>query len=102
MVAVQRDFLGDGEIVLRRVFPVDEPDIHGVLARRRLHRHAVAQQAVHRLVVVVQTAVGVVGLGAQPVERAADLRGMVITLGEIGGEQIFFDIAVIRAVSPIT
>ena len=49
--------------------PVDELDGLGDLAGLDLHRHAVAQQAVDRLVVVVEAAVGVVGLGAQFVER---------------------------------
>ena len=45
MVALERDFLGDGEIVLLRVVPVDEMDGLGDLAGLDLHGHAVAQRA---------------------------------------------------------
>ena len=69
VVAAQRHFLGDGEVVLLRLLPVDELDRLGDLAGLDLHRHAVAQQAVNRLVVVVEAAVGIVRLGAQLVER---------------------------------
>ena len=68
VVAVQRDFLGDGEVVLLRLVPVDEVDGFRDLARLDLHRHAVAQQAVDGLVVPVEAAVVVVRLGAQHVD----------------------------------
>ena len=74
MVALERDFLGDGEVVLLRLVPVDEVDGLGDLARLDLHRHAVAQQAVDGLVVAVEAAAVVVRLGAQLVDGAADLR----------------------------
>ena len=69
VVARERHLLGDGEVVCLRVVPVDEPDGLGDLAGLDLHRHAVAEQAVDGLVVVVEAAVGVVRLGAEQVER---------------------------------
>ena len=83
VVALKRDFLGDGEIVFFRVNPVNQPNINSILAHH-LHRHAIAQQAVDSLVIVVQAAVRVVGISAQPVERAADLRRAVAALAQVG------------------
>ncbi len=98
---LQRDFLGDGEVVLLRLLPVDEVDGLGDLARLDLHRHAVAQQAVDGLVVAVEAAVVVVRLGAQLVEGRADLRRRVAALGQLGGEQVLLDVAVAVAVGPV-
>ena len=42
VVAAQGHFLGNGEIVLLRLCPIDELDRLGDLARFDLHRHAVA------------------------------------------------------------
>ena len=101
VVAVQGDFLGNGEVVLLRLLPVDEVDGLRDLARLDLHGHAVAQQAVNGLVVAVEAAAVVVRLGAQYVERPADLRRAVAALGQVGGEQAFFDVAVAVAVGPV-
>ncbi len=70
VVALERHLLGDGEVVLLRLVPVDEVDGFRDLARLDLHRHAVAQQAVDGLVVAVERAAVVVRLGAQLVEGA--------------------------------
>ena len=48
------DLLGDGEVILLRVLPVDQPDGLRVLADVGLHLHAVAQQFVDRAVAVVE------------------------------------------------
>ena len=101
VVAAQRHLLRDGEVVLLRLLPVDELDGLGDLAGLDLHRHAVAQQAVDLLVVVVEAAVGIARLGAQLVEGFGDLRRAVAALGQVGGEQAFLDVAVVRAVGPI-
>ncbi len=42
-----------------------------------------------------------VRLGAQFVDCAADLCRGVVVFGKVGGEQIFFDVAVVGAVGPI-
>ena len=83
------------------IVPVDEVDGLGDLARLDLHRHAVAQQAVDGLVVAVERAVVVVRLGAQLVQRDADLRRGVAALGQPGREQLLFDVAVAVAVGPV-
>ena len=101
VVALERHFLGDGEVVLLGLAPVDEVDGLGDLARLDLHRHAVAQQAVDGLVVAVEGAVVVVRLGAQLVERRADLRRGVAALRQPGREQAFLDVAVAVAVGPV-
>ena len=97
----QGDFLGDGEVVLLRLLPVDEMDGFRDLARLDLHRHAVAQQAVDGLVVAVEAAVVVVRLGAQRIDRAADLRRAVAAFRQVGREQPFLDVAVAVAVGPV-
>ena len=71
------------------------------LARLDLHRHAVAQQVVDGLVVAVEAAVVVVGLGAQLVEGRANLSCGVATLRQVGREHPFLDVAVAVAVGPI-
>ena len=101
VVALERHFLGDGEVVLLRLVPVDEVDGLRDLARLDLHRHAVAQQVVDGLVVAVEAAVVVVRLGAQLVEGHADLRRGVAALGQPGREQPFLDVAVAVAVGPV-
>ena len=68
VVALERHLLGDGEVVLLRLVPVDEVDGLRDLARLDLHRHAVAQQVVDGLVVAVERAAVVVRLGAQLVQ----------------------------------
>ena len=69
VVALERHLLGDGEVVLLRLVPVDEVDGLRDLARLDLHRHAVAQQAVDGLVVAVEAC----GCGCPP--RCAACRG---------------------------
>ena len=51
-----RDLLGDREVVLLRVLPVDEPDGLGLLAGTRLDLDAVAQQSIDVLVGLVEVA----------------------------------------------
>jgi hypothetical protein len=36
------NFLGDGEMIILRILPINEPDIHGILAYARLHLHGVS------------------------------------------------------------
>jgi len=101
VVAAQRHFLRDGEVVLLRLLPIDDFDRFGDLAGLDLHRHAVVEQAVNLLVVVVEGAVGIASLGAKLVEGFGDLRRAVAALGEVGGQQALLDIAVVRAGGPI-
>ena len=68
VIALERHLLGDGEVVLLRLVPVDEVDGLRDLACLDLHRHAVAQQVVDGLVVAVERSVVVVRLGAQLVQ----------------------------------
>ena len=49
-----RDFLSDGEVVLLRVLPVDQPNGLGILPDASLHLYAIAQQFIDSLVAVVQ------------------------------------------------
>ena len=51
---LQRYLLGQREVILLRVFPVDQVDRLMRLARSDLHRHAVAQELVGAKVGLVQ------------------------------------------------
>lgn len=57
VATLQRHFLGQREIVVLRLRPIDQMHRLGHPAGLDLDRHAVAQQLVHRLVVGVQRAV---------------------------------------------
>ena len=65
------DFLGDGEVVLLRVLPVDQPDGLRVLADLGLHLHAVAQQLIDRAVAVVEALARVARRLVEQVQRPA-------------------------------
>ena len=101
VLASQRDLFGNREIVLCWLVPIHEVDCFRGLPRFDFHVHAVAQQAIHRLVVVIQAAVGIAGFRGQPVECPADLRRAVAALGQVGRQQPDFDVAVVRPVRPI-
>src|SRR5208337_986313 len=100
-VPLQRHFFGYGEVVLLGLVPVDK--VHGLsnLARFRLYRHAVAQQIVDGVVVAIECATMVVGLGVQLVQGHADLRWRVAALFQPLGEYTFLDVAVTRTISPV-
>lgn len=99
--ALDGDFFSDREVVGFWVFPVDELDGFGVLAGGGFDLNAVAQEFVDFFVVVVEAAGGLVGCGVEFVEGLADLGGCVALLGEVGGEELFFDVAVAFAVFPV-
>ena len=101
VLASQRDLLGDREIVFPWLVPIHQVDRFRHLPRFGFHVHAVSQQAIHRLVVVIQAAVGIAGFGGQPVECPTDLRRAVAALGQIGRQQSDVDVAVVRPVGPI-
>src|SRR6266511_976558 len=67
-------------------------------SRLDLSRHAVAQQFVDLLVIAVQAAAVVVGLGAQRVDCFVDLRRAVAVPAQVSREQMFLDVAVVVAV----
>ena len=101
MVPLERHLLGNGEIVLLGLPPVDEVDGFRHLARLGLYGYAVAQQVVDSPVVTVERAAVVVGFGAEFVESRVDLRWRVTALGQPCREQVLLDIAVVAAVSPV-
>ena len=101
LVPLERHLLGNSEIVLLRLLPVDEVDGFRHLARLGLHGHAVAQQVVDSVVVAVKPAAVVIRFGAESVESRADLRRRVTALVQPCREQALFDVAVAVAVSPV-
>ena len=73
VVAGDRDLLRYGEVVVFRVLPVDQPDGLGLLADSGLDVHAVAQQAVHVLVGLVEIAAAAERrVALQPIDRLTD------------------------------
>src|SRR3989442_220207 len=73
------DFLGDGEVIVLRVLPINEPDIYCVLAHPGLHLHGVAQQLIHGPVAVIEALAGVARRLVEQMQRSRDQR-LVVTL----------------------
>ena len=97
-----RDFLGDGEVVVLRMLPVDQPDGLRVLADLGLHLHAVAQQVVDRPVAVVEALAGVARRLVEHVQRPGDQRLVVALLLQPGTRsKLRLDVAVALAVGPV-
>ncbi len=92
--AVEGNFFGDREVVGFWVLPVNELNGFGVLAGGGFDLDAVAQEFVDFFVVVVEASSGFVGGAVEFVEGLADLVGSVALLGEVGGEEGCFDVAV--------
>ena len=75
--AAQSHLFRHRKIVLLRLLPIDEMNRLRHLPRLDLHRHAVAQQGVRRLIVAVWIAAVIVRLGAQLVQGHGDLRRVI-------------------------
>ena len=99
--ALDGDFFGDREVVCFWGFPVDQLDGSGGLAGAGFDLDAVVEKGVDGFVVVVKAAGGFVGFGTEFVEGLGDLGGGVVLAGEVVGEELFFDVAVARAVLPV-
>ncbi len=65
VVALERHLLGNREVVLARLVPVDEMNRFRNLAGLDLDRHPVAQELVDGLVVPVEIAAVVIRIGLQ-------------------------------------
>ena len=100
-VALERHLFGDGEVVLLRLLPIHELHGLGGLGGIGLYRHAVAQQLVDGLVVGIEIAAVVVGLGAQLVESRADLRRGISAPRQPRRQNPRLDVAVAVAVAPV-
>lgn len=99
--AFDRHFLGDGEVVVLRLFPVDQPDRDMVLARARLHLHPIAQQVINLLVAVVEVFAGVASRLVQLVKGTVDeVIGHSLLL-QPGAQQFWFDVGVAKPVDPV-
>ena len=82
VLALDRDLLGDDEVVRVRVAPVDEPDGLEVLADVALDLHAVAQQVVDLAVGVVERLAGSQRDSCQELLDGATDELLVDTAGE--------------------
>ena len=101
VTAAQRHFLHDHKIIRRCVFPVDQLDLLKRLPRLGLNIDAVAQQAIDRLVVVVEAAVRVVRLDLEQVDGSPDLLQRVARRQQVGAQQLLLDVAVVRTVGAV-
>ena len=96
------DFLGDGEVVVLRIFPIDQPDRLGLLAGCRRRFHAIAEQAVDFAVGVVEGLGAADGRGAlQFVDGFADDAFAMALQPQPLREEVRFDIGIARAVDPV-
>ena len=96
------NFLGDGEMIILRMLPINEPDIHRILTHARLHLHGVAQHVIHGAVPVVEALAGVARRLVEEVERPRDERLVVtLLLAEKLPQQGFLNVPVAFAVSPV-
>ena len=100
MLAAHGDFFGNSKIIFRRVLPVDKVHRFVILADGRLDLGAITQQLIHVFVVGVEGFVRIIGCRPQRIERFGDQRGGITTPAEVGTQQGFFDVAVIRPVFP--
>ena len=73
VAALQCHFLGQREVVLLRVLPVDQVHRLVRLARRDLHRHAVAQELVGAKVRLVEGDAGRIRGGLQLLQRGGNV-----------------------------
>ena len=101
--ARHRHFLGDGEVVLLRALPVDEPDGLHVLADLGLHLHPVAQQVVHSTVAVIEALARIARRLVEEVHRPRHERLVVaLLLAQERPQQRLLDVAVALAVGPVS
>ena len=93
-------FLGNGEVVLLMVLPINQPHSLRVFADLGLHLHAVAQQVINGTVPVVETLAAVARCLLQFVQRLADQAvGMSLSFQPIA-QQFRLDVAVAFAFEP--
>ena len=101
MIPGERHLLGNGEIVLLGVTPVDQVNRLRHLPSVDLHRYAVAQQVIDSLIVPVERAAVIRRLRAQLVQGDADLLRPIPPPAQRRREQRFLDIAVPLPVGPV-
>ena len=102
VLAGDRDFFGEGEVVGGGIFPVDQVDGDRVLAESGADADAVAQETVDLAVGVVEGFAASEGGGlVELVERLGDEGGGVALLLEEAGEVVGFDVPVLVAFVPV-
>src|SRR5205807_1859925 len=97
-----RHLLGDREVVVASGFPVNQPDGDVLLAHVRPSLHAVAEQAVHLAVGVVESLAAAERRGLTQLEQDLldDLVAVALALQPVR-EQGRLDVAVVSAVFPV-
>ena len=101
LVRPERHLLGQRKIIALWLRPVHQVHCLRRLARLHLHRHTVAQQLIHGLVVAVETSIVVARPARSRRQRRADLRCSVPSARKVAGRQCLFDAAVVGTVSPV-
>ncbi len=95
IIFLEGDFFGEGEVVGCCVFPVDQVDGFVGLVDGDFYFCAVAEELVDGEVGGVEVASGGVGGGGELLEGGADVGGGVAACGEVGAEEVGFDVAVV-------
>ena len=100
VAALQRHLLGQREVVLLRVLPVDQVHRLVRLARGDLHRHAVAQELVGAQVRLVERDARRVGGGLELLEGGGDVGGGVAAGRQVVAQERRLDGAVVLPLVP--
>ena len=102
VAARERHLLGQREIVLLRVRPVDQVHRLVRLPRGDLHRHTVAQELVGAQVRLVERDARRVGGGLELLQRGGNVGGGVAAGRQVVAQQRRLDAAVVLALVPLT
>ena len=100
VAAFQRHLLGQREVVLLRVLPVDQVHRLVRLARGDLHRHAVAQELVGAKVRLVERDARRIGGGLQLLQGGGDVGSGVAAGCQVVAQERRLDGAVVLALVP--
>ena len=101
MATLKRHLLGQGEVVVLRVLPVDQVHILVRPPGGKQHLHRVAQQVVGAQVGLVERDAGHIGGGFQLLQGGGDMRLGVAALAQVGPQQIRLDGSVVLALVPV-
>jgi len=101
MFTLNGNLLGDSEVVIERVLPVDQPDSFGVLTYIRPDLHSISQQTVNVLVDVIEAPGLISGHLVKLIQSFTDER-IIVPLSLHEEAQIsLFDITVVLAHFPV-
>src|SRR5450755_3550967 len=96
------NLLGNGEMIVVWVLPINEPDVYGVLAGAWLHLNGITQHFIHCPIAVVNTLAGIASCLLKEVKCAGDQPLVIaLLLSEKLLQILLFNVPVPLAVRPI-